>query len=95
MANLGRQGPRRAPARVGVPAAVGNLDLGSILVISHVCHSTMPVRTRHGVLNPVGMLRRMLIGACDPMLRPIHVSNWTAMGGCYGWLLWMVAMGGC
>ena len=24
-----------------------------------------------------------------------HVFNKTAMGGCYGWLLWMDAMGGC
>ena len=32
----------------------------------------------------------MLIG--DPMLRPCHVSNRTAIGGCYGWLLWVVAM---
>ena len=29
----------------------------------------------------------MVIGACNPMLCPIH--------GCYGWLLWGVAMGGC
>ena len=38
---------------------------------------------------------RALIRACNPMLRPCHVSNMTAMGGFYGWLLWVVAMGGC
>ena len=29
----------------------------------------------------------MLIGACDPMLCPIAIQ----MGGCYAWLLWVVA----
>ena len=37
----------------------------------------------------------MLTGACNLTVRPIHVLNRTAMGGCYGWLLLVVAMGGC
>ena len=33
----------------------------------------------------------MLIGACNPTLCPIHVFNRTAMGACYGCLLWVLA----
>ena len=37
----------------------------------------------------------MVLDACNPMVCLIHVFNRTAMGGCYGWLLWVVADGAC
>ena len=42
-----------------------------------------------GACNPT--LQGTPIGACNLTLRPIHVFNRTAMGGCYGWLLWVDA----
>ena len=57
--------------------------------------SSMPSHTRRMVPIPGVHAQRVLIGACNPMLGPIPVFNRTAMGGCYGWLLWVVAMGGC
>ena len=39
--------------------------------------------TRRVTPLPSAYAYLMLIGACNPM------------GGCYGWLLWVVAMGGC
>ena len=94
-AEFGRPVHRYSDVGVDLNAGGGILDLGLILdQVSRTSQTHADPHTPCAVLflAPAHACR-LLIGTCNPMLCPIHASR--PMGGCCGWLLWVVAMGGC